>query len=576
MASHLPISQDELKKILFEAKIVKEEDWKEAKDNAHRRRRGVEEVLIERGFLNPRYLYELISDKLKVPFINLRKRKLDHEVLNIINEKTARQAKAIPFALEKGKLKVAFVNPQDKTQLSLIKKASKKKVEVFMTSYKNFLFASRLYQKDIQEELNQILNDKILKVDGKPTEVEIPIIKIIDAILESALFEQASDIHIEALPDAVVIRFRVDGDLHDVVELPSSTHDALIARIKILSNLRIDEHRVPQDGRFSFKIEDEEESVRVSVLPAFYGEKIVMRMMTDDAQNLSLEDLGFLENNQEVMMRQIKKPFGMILLVGPTGSGKTTTLYSVLNILNTEEVNISTIEDPIEYGVHRVNQTQINPKAGYDFANGLRALLRQDPDIIMIGEIRDNDTAQISVRAGLTGHLVLSTLHTNNASGAPPRLADMGVEPFLVASTLNLVIAQRLVRRICLNCIESFKLTKDQLKSLNQEFDLEEMFNRFKELKLIESDIDSFSKLTFYKGKGCSRCNGSGYHKRIAVLELLENNKEIGDCIIQNCTSVEIDSVAKKNGMITIFEDGMQKVLLGMTTIEEVLRIKRV
>ena len=576
MASHLPISQDELKKILFEAKIVKEEDWKEAKDNAHRRRRGVEEVLIERGFLNPRYLYELISDKLKVPFINLRKRKLDHEVLNIINEKTARQAKAIPFALEKGKLKVAFVNPQDKTQLSLIKKASKKKVEVFMTSYKNFLFASRLYQKDIQEELNQILNDKILKVDGKPTEVEIPIIKIIDAILESALFEQASDIHIEALPDAVVIRFRVDGDLHDVVELPSSTHDALIARIKILSNLRIDEHRVPQDGRFSFKIEDEEESVRVSVLPAFYGEKIVMRMMTDDAQNLSLEDLGFLENNQEVMMRQIKKPFGMILVVGPTGSGKTTTLYSVLNILNTEEVNISTIEDPIEYGVHRVNQTQINPKAGYDFANGLRALPRQDPDIIMIGEIRDNDTAQISVRAGLTGHLVLSTLHTNNASGAPPRLADMGVEPFLVASTLNLVIAQRLVRRICLNCIESFKLTKDQLKSLNQEFDLEEMFNRFKELKLIESDIDSFSKLTFYKGKGCSRCNGSGYHKRIAVLELLENNKEIGDCIIQNCTSVEIDSVAKKNGMITIFEDGMQKVLLGMTTIEEVLRIKRV
>jgi len=276
------------------------------------------------------------------------------------------------------------------------------------------------------------------------------------------------------------------------------------------------------------------------------------------------------------MMRQIKKPFGMILVVGPTGSGKTTTLYSVLNILNTEEVNISTIEDPIEYGVHRVNQTQINPKAGYDFANGLRALLRQDPDIIMIGEIRDNDTAQISVRAGLTGHLVLSTLHTNNASGAPPRLADMGVEPFLVASTLNLVIAQRLVRRICLNCIESFKLTKDQLKSLNQEFDLEEMFNRFKELKLIESDIDSFSKLTFYKGKGCSRCNGSGYHKRIAVLELLENNKEIGDCIIQNCTSVEIDSVAKKNGMITIFEDGMQKVLLGMTTIEEVLRIKRV
>jgi type IV pilus assembly protein PilB len=575
MASRLPISQDKLKKILFDTKIVKEDDWKEAEDNAHRRRRGVEEVLIERGFLNDRYLYELISDSLKIPFVNLRKRKLDHEVLNIIDEKTARKAKAIPFALEKGKLKVAFTQPQKKEAVSLIKKASKKKIEVFLTSYKNFVFASRLYQKDIQEELNEILNKKILKTDGKPTEVEIPIIKIIDAILESALFEQASDIHIEALSDAVVIRFRVDGDLRDVVELPSTVHDALIARIKILSNLCIDEHRVPQDGRFSFKIEDEEESVRVSILPAFYGEKIVMRLMTDDAQNLSLEDLGFLEHNQDVMLRQIKKPFGMILVVGPTGSGKTTTLYSVLNILNTEEVNISTIEDPIEYGVHRVNQTQINPKAGYDFAGGLRALLRQDPDIIMIGEIRDNDTAQISVRAGLTGHLVLSTLHTNNATGAPPRLLDMGVEPFLVASTLNLVIAQRLVRRICLNCIESFKLTKDQLSSLKHEFDLEEMFDRFKELKLLEDNVKAFSDLTFYKGKGCSRCNGSGYNKRIAVLELLENDKKIQDCIIRNSSSAEIKSAAKEGGMITIFEDGMQKALLGMTTIEEVLRIKR-
>ena len=575
MASHLPIAQDELKKILFDTKIIKEEDWKEAEENAHRRRRGIEEVLIERGFLNSRYLYELISDKMKVPFVNLRKKKLDHEVLNTIDEKTARKAKAIPFALEKGKLKVAFVNPQDKLKLDLVKKVCKKKVDVYLTSYKNFLFASRLYQKDIQEELNQILNDKVLKVDGKPTEVEIPIIKIIDAILESALFEQASDVHIEALPDAVVIRFRVDGDLHDVVELPSSIHDALIARIKILSNLRIDEHRVPQYGRFSFKIEDEEESVRVSILPAFYGEKIVMRMMTDDAQNLSLEDLGFLEHNQEIMLKQIQKPFGMILVVGPTGSGKTTTLYSVLNILNTEEVNISTIEDPIEYGVHRVNQTQVNPKAGYDFANGLRALLRQDPDIIMIGEIRDNDTAQISVRAGLTGHLVLSTLHTNNATGAPPRLLDMGVESFLVASTLNLVIAQRLVRRICINCIESFKLSKDQLKSLSHELDTDSMFKRFQELKLIENNVHSFGELTFYKGKGCSRCNGSGYNKRIALLELLENDKKIQDCIIKNSSSAEIDAAAKEQGMITIFEDGMQKALLGMTTIEEVLRIKR-
>ncbi len=575
MASRLPISQEELKQILLTAKVIKEEDWLEAEDNAHRRRRGVEEVLIERGFINPRYLNELIGDYLKVPYVNLRKKKLEQEVLHQLDEKTVLSARVIPFAMENDVMKVAFVDPRDKKALDLVKTASQKKLEIYFTSYKNFLFASRLYQKDIQDELNKILDEKIRKVDGKPTEVEIPIIKIIDAILESALFEQASDIHIEALPDSVVVRFRIDGDLHDMVELPASVHDAIVARIKILSNLRIDEHRVPQDGRFSFKIEDEEESVRVSVIPAFYGEKVVMRLMTDEAQNLSLEDLGFLEHNVAIMNRQIKKPFGMILVVGPTGSGKTTTLYSILNILNTEDVNICTIEDPIEYGIHRVNQTQINPKAGYDFANGLRALLRQDPDIIMIGEIRDNDTAQISVRAALTGHLVLSTLHTNNAAGAPPRLLDMGVEPFLVASTLNVVVAQRLVRRICLNCIESFHLKQEQLKSLSREFNLEEMLQRFKDFKLVEDNIKDFSELNFYKGKGCSRCNGSGYDKRVAVLELLENNDKIQDSIIRNSSSGDIEKSAKESGMVTIFEDGMQKALLGLTTIEEVLRIKR-
>ena len=567
MASHLPISQKELKDILIKAKVIKASGWKDAESNAHRRRRGVEEVLIERGFFNIRYLFELIGDSIKIPFVNLRKRKLEPEILAELDEKTVRLAKAIPFDVEGKNMKVAFVNPKDKANISLVKKATKNKVEVFMTSYKNYLYASRLYQKDIQEELNKILNNKILKVDGKPTEVEVPVIKIIDAILESAMFEQTSDIHIEALPDAVVVRFRVDGDLHDRVELPASIHDALVARIKILSNLRIDEHRVPQDGRFSFKVEDEEESVRVSVIPAFYGEKVVMRLMTDDAQNLTLEELGFTEKNAEIMTRQLKKPFGMILVVGPTGSGKTTTLYSILNILNTEEVNICTIEDPIEYGVHRVNQTQTNQKAGYTFAAGLRALLRQDPDIIMIGEIRDNETAQISVRAGLTGHLVLSTLHTNNASGAPPRLLDMDVEPFLVASTLNAVVAQRLVRKICLNCIESFHLSKDQLKSLSKEFDLEIMLQRFKDLKVIEDDIKSFGELTFYKGKGCTRCNNSGYDKRVAVMEVLDNIPEVQECIVRNASSSEISKAAMGKGMVSIFEDGIQKALLGVTTI---------
>ena len=580
MASFLPVPQKKVKEILLKAKIIKEEDWVDAEHNAQRRRRGVEEVLIERGFFNERYLYELIGDTLKIPYINLRKFKLKPEVLEVLDDKIVRVAKAIPFEIDGKKLKVAFVNPADKKSVDLVKKASKYKVIAYITNYRGFKFAVRLYRKDIKEEINKILEDKQAQADEKgkakkEDKADVPIIKIIDAVLESAMFEQASDIHIEALPDAVVVRFRVDGELHDKVELPSSVHDALVARIKILANLRTDEHRVPQDGRFSFKVEDEEESVRVSVIPAFYGEKVEMRLMTDEAQDMSLSDIGLSEKHIEAIERQIKKPFGMILVCGPTGSGKTTTLYTILNILNTEETNICTIEDPIEYGITRINQTQVNIKAGYDFVNGLRALLRQDPDVIMIGEIRDSDTAQISVRAGLTGHLVLSTLHTNDAAGVPPRLLDMGVEPYLIASTLNVVIAQRLLRRICTNCIQSYKLSKNELGVLSKEFDLEAMLHRFKELKIIESKYKSFAELTFYKGKGCERCGGSGYKKRVSVLEVLENTEPIQEKIINSAPSNEIQKAAMAEGMINIFEDGMQKALTGITTIEEVISIKR-
>jgi type IV pilus assembly protein PilB len=574
-ASTLPISEEEIKKLLLAQKTISETDWENAKKNASRRRRGIEEVLIERGFFNEQFLYEVIGDYLKIPYANLRKIKLDLEIINLLDEKIARSVQAVPFALENDKVKVAFVNPLNQENMKLVVQGLQKNIIPYLTSSKNFFFAAHLYEKNITEELHEIINQKFRQVQGTPTQLDLPIIQIVDVILEYALFDQASDIHIEALPDAVVIRFRIDGDLHDKVELPAEVHDAIVARIKILSNLKIDEHRVPQDGRFSFSLEGQEESVRVSVIPAFYGEKIVMRLMTDDAQNFSLDNMGFSPKNIAIMDHQVKKPFGMILVVGPTGSGKTTTLYSILNILNTEEVNISTIEDPIEYGVHRVNQTQVNPQAGYDFANGLRALLRQDPDIIMIGEIRDNKTAQIAVRAGLTGHLVLSTLHTNNAAGAPPRLLDMEVEPFLVASTLNVVIAQRLVRRICLKCIESYKLSPEELNALGKEFNLEKMLQRFKDLTWIEQKYKNFSELSFYRGKGCKYCHQSGYSGRISVLEILENTPEIQKYIIKNSTSNEIQDAAVQNGMITIFEDGLQKALVGITTIAEVLSIKR-
>ena len=576
MSSNLPISQEKLKTILLKAKVIKEEDWSEGEHNANRRRRGIEEVLIERGLFNERYLYELIGDSLKIPYVNLRKYRLDIEVLKELDDQAVHEAQAIPFERQANKLKVAFVDPTDKNALDLVKKQTGKNIIPYITNYKSYRFASRLYKKDMKAEITKILSAKYAKTpDDKVTDTEVPIIKVIDSILESAMFEQASDIHIEALPDAVVVRFRVDGDLQDKIELPTTIHDALVARIKILANLRTDEHRVPQDGRFSFRVDEEEESLRVSVIPAFYGEKVVMRLMTDEAQDMTLADIGFSERHKEIMEAQIKKPFGMILVCGPTGSGKTTTLYAILNILNTEEVNICTIEDPIEYGINRVNQTQVNIKAGYDFVNGLRALLRQDPDIIMIGEIRDKDTAQISVRAGLTGHLVLSTLHTNNAAGVPPRLLDMEVEPYLVASTLNVGIAQRLVRRICQNCIYSYILSKDELKILSKEFNLEEMMLRFQKLGLVEDKYKSFSELNFYRGKGCDRCSGTGYRKRLSVLEILENTEKIQHKIINSAPSNEIEDVAKEEGMITIFEDGMQKALMGLTTIDEVLSIKR-
>ncbi|MFA5127030.1 MAG: ATPase, T2SS/T4P/T4SS family [Patescibacteria group bacterium] len=576
MASTLPISQEELKAILLKSGVIKETDWQEAEKNSQRRRRGIDEVLIERGFFNERYLYEIIGDAIKIPYVNLRKRRIDPEAIAQLDAKVAEAAQAIPFAADNDAIKIAFVDPRNKQNVEAVQSSLNKSIKVFMTSQRNFAFAFRLYQRDIKEELNNIINSVASDGNhGGHEEVDVPIIKIVDAILEYAMFEQASDIHIEALPDAVVVRFRVDGDLHDEVELPASLHDAIVARVKILSNLRIDEHRIPQDGRFSFKIANEEESVRVSVIPAFYGEKVVMRLLTDEAQNLNLQDIGFSEKNAKIMEKQIEKPYGMILVVGPTGSGKTTTLYAVLNILNTEDVNICTIEDPIEYGVHRVNQTQVNTQAGYTFANGLRSLLRQDPDIIMIGEIRDNETAQIAVRAGLTGHLVLSTLHTNNASGAPPRLLDMDVEPFLVASTLNVVIAQRLVRRICQDCIYSFKLKKEEIESLSKEINLVDMLARFKTLGVVKDNVKSFAELTFYRGKGCARCHNTGYAKRVAVMEILQNTEAVQKCIIRNASSAEIAKAAMDYGMVTIFEDGLQKALLGITTIEEVLRIKR-
>ena len=390
---------------------------------------------------------------------------------------------------------------------------------------------------------------------------EIPIVKIVDTLLEYGYQNKASDIHIEPREDKIEVRFRIDGVLHDVVDLPKFVLDPVVTRIKILARLRTDEHRAAQDGKIHKKLSGEDIDIRVSIMPITDGEKVVMRILSVRGRGFSLEDLGLLEKDVKTVETNFKKPFGMILATGPTGSGKTTTLYAILKKLNTRRVNISTIEDPIEYDMEGINQIQVDPRTNLTFAEGLKSIMRQDPDIIMVGEIRDDETASIAVNAAMTGHLVLSSLHTNDAATTLPRLLDMGIEPYLVASTVNVAIAQRLVRKICMRCIESYTVKGKELEKIKQRIDLNKIMG--KEVKEIRC----------YKGKGCQTCHQSGYSGRVGIFEVLEMEDSIRDLIMQKANSDQIKEQAVKNGMTTMIEDGVNKALMGITTIDEILRV---
>ena len=439
------------------------------------------------------------------------------------------------------------------------------------------------YQESLQAEFGEIIKKEageIKKIpEGEEIEEkaelekkaqELPIIRIVDTLLKHAILQRASDVHIEPTEKEVLVRYRIDGILHDAMTLPLATKSGIVARIKVLSNLKLDEHRLPQDGRFKIETEDYKYSVRVSILPVFNGEKVVMRLLPEKARGYSLEGLGLRGEALEWVQEALRKPVGMILVTGPTGCGKTTTLYSMMEILNTPQVNISTIEDPIEYRMPRINQTQVNPKIGLTFAAGLRALLRQDPDIIMVGEIRDRETASLAVNAALTGHLVLSTLHTNSAAGAIPRLIEMGVEPFLLSSTLNLVLAQRLVRRLC-EGKEKYKLTPNQLRNLKKYCDLKRIEKVLKEEKILKPK-ETLKDLEFFRPKPSKECP-EGYRGRIGIFEVLRVTESIKNLIYQRATSDEIQKRAQKEGMRSMIEDGFSKAAQGITTIEEVLRV---
>ncbi|MBU2263302.1 GspE/PulE family protein, partial [Patescibacteria group bacterium] len=441
------------------------------------------------------------------------------------------------------------------------------------------------YNKTLQAEFGDIIQKEAesLKVvseeekegegeDLKKLAEEIPVVRIVDTLLRHAILQRASDIHIEPMEKEVVARYRIDGILRDAMVLPKSVAPGIIARIKVLSNLKLDEKRLPQDGRFKIETDNEKISFRVSVIPVFDGEKAVMRILHENAKGFTLELLGFLDKHIDDLHEAIKRPHGMILATGPTGCGKTTTLYSILEILNTPEVNIATIEDPIEYQIARINQTQVRPDIGFSFADGLRSLVRQDPDIIMVGEIRDNETASLAINAALTGHLVLSTLHTNSAAGAIPRLLDMKVEPFLLASTINLVIAQRLVRRLC-SAREKYFLNKDQIENLKHYIDSNRVLDLLRQEKIIKPG-DDWSKIPFYKPKESKEC-ADGYKDRIGIHEILKVTGTIKSLVMANTTSDDIEKQARKEGMLTMLEDGVIKAAQGITTIEEVLRVTR-
>lgn len=574
------LNQKHLENILAQVKVVEAKKLQSIKQEAQEKNYSLEEYLLEQKIIPENLLYETAASYYNVPFVSLKNQVIRKDILMLIPEPIAQTHSLVAYEKTDKGLKIACLDPEDLETFEFIKKRTGLNLIINLTTPSDINETIKNYHKSLKAEFQDITKKKETKDEKgkkalKELAEDLPIVRIVDTLLEYAIFESASDIHIEPGEKEVVIRYRIDGILRKVMTLPKTVHSGVAARIKILSNLKVDEHRLPQDGRFKIQTTEYKVAFRVSIMPAYDGEKIVLRLLNEKAQILSLEQLGLQKKSLEQVKTALKKPHGMILVTGPTGSGKTTTLYTVLNILNTPKVNISTIEDPIEYRMQNVNQSQVNPKIGFTFALGLRAFLRQDPDIIMVGEIRDEETAGIAVHAAMTGHLVLSTLHTNDAITTLPRLSEMKIPPYLVASTTNIVIAQRLVRKICTGCIQSYNLDKSTIKDLEQQLNIEGLLKRLESEGAIMSAEQKLNSLLFYKGKGCKQCNNQGYKGRIGIYETLLIDKDISELILQKATKQQIYDKARAKGMLSLQEDGFIKAKNGITTIEEILRVTK-
>lgn len=575
-------NENQLEKILLDNKVISQKELDNYLDEARKRNQSLEEYLYSQKIINEERLYQTAAQSFGFPFINLKNETIRKDILFLIPEPIAVTHKIVAFDKTDTELKIASTNPQDLQIFEFLGKKTGLEIKIYLTTPEGISEAIKNYHKGLQAEFQEITKEKetaeTTETEGgsklKELAHDLPVIRIVDTLLEYAIFENASDIHIEPTEKEVIVRYRVDGVLRNVMTLPKSIHAGIVARIKILSNLKLDEHRLPQDSRFKVETNEYKVSFRVSIIPTYDGEKIVMRALNEQTSVLSLEQLGFQKKPLDAVRRNIKKPHGLVLVTGPTGSGKTTTLYAILNLLNKPEVNITTIEDPIEYRMPGLNQSQVNPKIGYTFASGLRAFLRQDPNIIMVGEIRDQETAEIAIHAALTGHLVLSTLHTNDAPTTLPRLSEMGVPAFLVASTTNLIIAQRLVRKICQDCLESYTLNKTDLDKLEKQINFESVLQIF-EQEGLTTKKQSKDTLLFYRGAGCKKCDKTGYKGRMGIYEVLEVTPLISELILKGAPAKEIQKAAKDQGMLTIMEDGFIKAKTGITTIEEVLRVTK-
>ena len=580
----LLIHDKQLKALIQDTNSIPQELLGEAEKEAKNKGKRLRDVLLSKGLIKEEELHRLEAYILGIPYVDLEKETINPEVLAIIPEAIARKDNIVAFNKDGNDLLVAMIDPANIQTIEFIKKKTGLRILPRLTSTASIKNALRQYQKSLAAEFGDLIKkdaaEALAASEGavditnekelEKIAADLPVVRIVDSIIQHAILQQASDIHLEPEEKDVVVRYRIDGILHDQMQLPKEIAPGVVARIKVLSSLKLDEHRLPQDGRFKLETAEYKFSFRVSILPVFDGEKIVVRLLPEGSHTLSLEKLGFFGEMLERVHKAIKKPTGILLATGPTGSGKTTTLYTILDMLNTPNVNISTIEDPVEYRMPRVNQTQVRPDIGLTFASGLRALLRQDPNIIMVGEIRDNETAGLAINAALTGHLVLSTLHTNSAAGSLPRLLDMKVEPFLIVSTVNAIIAQRLVRTLTEDK-EMKPMSQAEISTISKQVNLERVLEALKRERIVDGKT-KIEEVPFGRPK-ISAESPDGYKGRVGIHEVLEMTPTLRELIMKNSSADEIEAQSRKEGMLTMLEDGFIKAAQGITSLEEVLRV---